>query len=425
MSESENWPNDDETDSQSPHSPSSHSEESQPATPAPRSRLRPAGKQPASLPYAERVSETSDEDDLTIPYNIQWKLSINRRRRGGCSELGVVTPVRIFWQDVLEAKLDKAVKKMKKSCEASSTEIRLTTTHHGTPPVDLSFDELNIDWQAVDKQRRAWNTLPVSRKKHNVITISITFEYTFVGTDKKPSASASAAQLHNIQARFGDGTTMTRSVAVSKAYNLMRCPGPPCKNGDHCWQYEGRHIRLFAHHIDILADHLHAGRTLNGHHDVPETFRRLVLADERQQEEREEKQRQNDRRRKRKRRDSDSISTSICHPDQCPFGGRPSTPEVIFPTSPLTALGDPRRGLLKAYDVWQICQASDDEKESYKRIQNLNLERKYDLEMIVSNKQRVFQYYLENDVPEGVAWHYVCDIKAFYKLRKEEHAKNV
>lgn len=333
--------------------------------------------------------------------------------------------MRIFWQDVLEAKLDKAVKKMKKSCEASSTEIRLTTTHHGTPPVDLSFDELNIDWRAVDKQRRAWNTLPVSRKKHNVITISITFEYTVVGTDKKPSASASAAQLHNIQARFGDGTTMTRSVAVSKAYNLMRCPGPPCKNGDHCWQYEGRHIRLFSHHIDVLADHLNAGRTLNGHHDVPETFRRLVLADERQQEDREEKQRQNDRRRKRKRPDSDSISTSICHPDQCPFGGRPSTPEVIFPTSPLIALGEPRRGLLKAYDVWQICQASDDEKESYKRIQNLNLERKYDLEMIASNKQRVFQYYLENDVPEGVAWHYVCDIKAFYKLRKEEHAKNV
>ncbi|KAL7784065.1 hypothetical protein V8C37DRAFT_396449 [Trichoderma ceciliae] len=46
MSQSYNWPNDDDTDTQSPRIPSSHSEESQPATPAVRSRLRPAGKTP-------------------------------------------------------------------------------------------------------------------------------------------------------------------------------------------------------------------------------------------------------------------------------------------------------------------------------------------------------------------------------------------
>ncbi|PTB40418.1 hypothetical protein M441DRAFT_48259 [Trichoderma asperellum CBS 433.97] len=421
MSQSYNWPNDDETDSQSPNSPSS-SEESQPATTAVRSRLRPAGKHPASLPSADQVSDTSDEEDRTISYNIQWKLSINHRKRGGCSELGVVTPIRIFWRDVLEAKLDKAVKKLKKSCEASSTEIVLSTTHHGTHPITLSFDELDIDWQSVDRQRKEWTKLPTSRKKRSVVTISVTFEYTFVDTDKNPSAAASAAQLHNIRARYGDGTSMTRSVAVGKSYALMRCSGPPCKNGDHCWQYEGRHIRLFPHHIDILVDHLHAGRTLNGHHDVPETFRRLVLADERQQKEREEKQREKDQQRKRNRQGSDGVSTSLCHPHQCSYGGR-STPEVVFPASPLLSLGEPRRDLLKAYDVWQIYQASDDE-ESYLCIQHLNLERKYDLEMIVSNQQRVFQYYLDNDVPEGVAWHYVSDIKAFYKLRREEHAKN-
>ncbi|PTB40395.1 hypothetical protein M441DRAFT_59149 [Trichoderma asperellum CBS 433.97] len=66
MSQSYNWPNDDETDSQSPYSPSSHSKESQSATPAVRSRLRPAGKHPASLPSADRVSDTSDEEDRTI-----------------------------------------------------------------------------------------------------------------------------------------------------------------------------------------------------------------------------------------------------------------------------------------------------------------------------------------------------------------------
>lgn len=424
MSQSDNWPNDEDTNSQSPQSLTSQSEEDGPATPAPRSRLRPAGKRPVSLPSANLVSDTSDEEDLTTPYNVQWKLSFKNRKKVARSELGIAISVRVFWKDVLKGKLDKAIEKTKKTCEASSTEVILSTTHHGTKDVTLSFDALSIDWRAIDKQRKEWNSLPTKRNKRNVVTISITFDHTVIEAEKEPNAAASAAQLHDIRERFGAGNTMTRSVAVSKAYYLMRCSGPPCKNGDHCWQYEGRHIRLFAHHIDVLADHLHAGRTLNGHHDVPETFRRIALADERLREENEEKQRMKNQQRKRKRHDSESVSSGPCHGQPCPLGGRPTTPEVVFPTSPLIALLEPRRDLLRAYDVWQIDRASDDEKESYKRIQQLNLERKYDLEMIVSNQHRAFQYYMENDVPEGVAWHYVCDIKGFYKLRKEQHAKN-
>lgn len=425
MSQSDNCLNDEDTNSQSHPSPSSHSEDSETAIPAPRSRLRPAGKRPALNSSANLASDTSDEEDPTIPYNVQWKLSIKNRKQVARTELNIKKPIRVFWQEVLKEKLDKAIKKTKKNCEANSTDIILSTTHHGTKNVTLSFDDLDIDWRAVDRQRKEWNNLPATRKKPNVVTISITFDHTVVEAEKEPNAAATAAQLHNIRERFGDGNTMTRSVAVSKAYHLMRCSGPPCGNGgDHCWRYDGRHIRLFPHHIDILADHLCAGRTLNGHHDVPDTFRRLVLVDEQQQREREEKQRQKDQRRKRKRHDSDSIYSDPCHGQQCTLGGRSSTPEVIFPNSPLIALMEPRRDLLRSYDVWQICQASDDEKESYKRIQHLNLERKYDLGMIVSNQQRAFQYYLENEVPEGVAWHYVCDIKGFYKLRKEEHDKH-
>lgn len=199
MSQNDNWPNDDETDSQNPHSPSSHSDESQPATPAPRSRLRPAGKQPVSLAYADRVSDTLDEDDISILYNIQWKLSVNRRKQVACFEIGIVTPIRIFWQDVLKVKLDKAVKKVKKTCEASSIEVVLSTTHHGTPSITLSFDELEIDWRSVHKRVKEWTKLLTSsRKKRNVVTISMTFGYDLIEVDKNPSAAALAEQLHNI-----------------------------------------------------------------------------------------------------------------------------------------------------------------------------------------------------------------------------------
>jgi hypothetical protein len=60
----------------------------------------------------------------------------------------------------------------------------------------------------------------------------------------------------------------------------------------------------------MLADHLQAGRLLNGHDDVPETFCRLVLDDKKDREAMEER----DERRKRRRRNLEGASSapSIC-----------------------------------------------------------------------------------------------------------------
>ena len=420
MSQGDNWLDDYETDSQAIHVPGSDSEESQPATPLPRSGRRPAGKRPVS---AERIPDASDDEYVTKSYNVDWTFRINGRKRGGCSERNIKTPIGTFWRDVLKGKLDKAVKKVKRPCEASGGEISLTTTHHGTQPIIMSFedlDDLEIKWREVDEQRSEWAKLPDSRKKPSMVKIHIKFEFVYTDDKKNPSAAATAEQLQNIRARYGDGAVMTRSIAAGKAYNLMRCPGPPCKNGDHCWLYEDRHIALFPHHVDILIDHLCAGRPLNGHHDVPDTFRRLVLADERDREEREQKRM--GRQGKRKRRDSGGTLTNHCHGGAC-SGGRASTPELVFPTTPRMSFDESWRDHLRAYDVWQTCRAAAEDKESYKLIQDLNNARKYGLELIASNKRRVLQYYLDNEVPEGIAWQYVGDIPAFQKMREEEHSR--
>lgn len=50
---------------------------------------------------------------------------------------------------------------------------------------------------------------------------------------------------------------------------------------------------------------------MNGHDDVPDNIRQLVLDDERQREDREQKERNKIKPRKRKRRDSDSSSHDI------------------------------------------------------------------------------------------------------------------
>lgn len=60
--------------------PNSGTDESQNASPALRSGLRPADKAPVCLAAS---CETSDEDEPTIPYNVEWKLFINHRQRAG------------------------------------------------------------------------------------------------------------------------------------------------------------------------------------------------------------------------------------------------------------------------------------------------------------------------------------------------------
>ncbi|KAL7917023.1 hypothetical protein ACQKWADRAFT_307802 [Trichoderma austrokoningii] len=351
MSQSDNWPSDDASDSKSCHILTSDTDESPPTTSISKSHLRPAGKAPALVSSTAWNIDTSDEEEPTNPYNAEWKLSINNRRRAGQSELGIEESPRKFWRRVLEPKLVK--ERAKKPCLANETKIVLSTTHRRTPPITMSFEELDVDWSFVKKQIQEWNKLPNTSKGRNVITVTITFYYTYINANKPTKEAATAEQQGEIEARVGDGTVLSRGVCIKKAYALMRCPGLPCTKGDHCWQFESKHYQLHPHHVRMLADHLQAGKPLNGHEDVPETFRRLVLDDERDREAREEKEREErekQRRRKRRRRDSDSTMTIHCHSQQCTSGGR-ATPELVFPTTPLMGFNEPREDLVRAYSI--------------------------------------------------------------------------
>lgn len=282
----------------------------------------------------------------------------------------------------------------------------LSTTHCRTPPITISFKELNINWSFVKKQLQEWNHLPNKSKGRNVTTVTVTFYYTYINTSKPTKEAASAEQQGEIEARIGDGTALSQGVCIRKAYALMHCPGLLCIKGDHCWQYKGKHHQLHPHHIRMLADHLQAGKPLNGYDDVPETFRRLVLNDERDREAREEKEREErekQRRRKRRRRDSGDTMAIDCHSQHCASGGHVSTPELVFLTTPLMGFNEPREDLVRAYGVWQRCQVSEEQKGFYEQMQHLTLYHRINLDMIVSNQQRMFQFYVEYKVPEGFA----------------------
>jgi hypothetical protein len=96
--------------------------------------------------------------------------------------------------------------------------------------------------------------------------------------------------------RVGSQNCWSRTRSVhQEGVSSHALPGPPCRKGsDHCWQNDGKHFPLWPHHVRMLADHMQAGKPLNGHDDVPEEFRRLVRDAEREREEREQKERGQD-----------------------------------------------------------------------------------------------------------------------------------
>ncbi|KAL7783426.1 hypothetical protein V8C37DRAFT_413728 [Trichoderma ceciliae] len=182
-----------------------------------------------------------------------------------------------------------------------------------------------------------WSNLPNKSKGCNVTTVTVTFYYTYIDTSKPTKEAASAEQQG---------------------------------------EYEGKHHQLHPYYIRMLADYLQAGKPLNGYDDVLETFHRL--------KEREEREKQ--RRRKRRRQDLGDIMAIDCHSQHCVSGGAVSTPELVFPTTPLIGFDERREDLVRAYGVWQRCQVSEEQKGFYEQMQYLTLHHGIDLDMIVSNQ---------------------------------------
>lgn len=250
------------------------------------------------------------------------------------------------------------------------------------------------------------------------MTVMVTFFYQNVDSAKSGRRGATANQQAELESRT---VGLERGACIRKAYLLMRCPGPPCTKGsDHCWQHDGKHYPLWPHHVRMLAEHMQAGKPLNGHDDVPEEFRRLVRDAEREREERGQKEREKSR--KRRRRDLDGSAAAGILANQCHRCGTgsgsapniPPSPNIVFPNSPLARLNIPREDAVKAYSAWHQAQVCTEEhKQHYDAARQLALAQCYDLNMLTINKPKMYHFFTRNGIPAGVAWRFVCDVEAF------------
>jgi hypothetical protein len=207
-----------------------------------------------------------------------------------------------------------------------------------------------------------------------------------------------------------------------EVYALLRCPGPPCNLGPHCWRdpFGKRHYKLRTHHLKALVGLVQQGHALKSHDDVPEDIREQLYAEERQ------------------RREQQSATASVPTTSLPPItitNVMPSQPHE----SPAARVADgvtttakqhsksldldipgPRDAAVIAYSEWQQSNVEDEAlKDEFRKACAATLEDGLDLEQVYEDQDPSF--FVQSGVKRGIARRFVSDIDGWAKRYKSTH----
>lgn len=172
----------------------------------------------------------------------------------------------------------------------------------------------------------------------------------------------------------------------------MRCPGPPCNLGPHCWRdsISKKHYKLGTHHLKSLIKYVEQGGALRTHDDVLDNIREQLYAEEQQ-----------DTKNRRKRRASSLASyppiniTNVLPSQPLALKSMALTPAPIEavqsrPPTPLEILGPGDIAIIR-YSEWQYSQVSKKAfKMEYKKAYDLTLAEGLDLELVWEDQHTEF-----------------------------------
>lgn len=141
-----------------------------------------------------------------------------------------------------------------------------------------------------------WSELYRAGKR---LTLGISFDYKQIALplarpyEKRSRTSATKTMLGERAVQIDAEEQFTGEPSVWRyVYKLMRCSGPPCHLGPHCWvDPDGKnHYRLKTHHLKALIKHIETGGILESHDDAPQSFREQIYAEEQHYAEKNKKQ---------------------------------------------------------------------------------------------------------------------------------------
>ncbi|KAF2844062.1 hypothetical protein T440DRAFT_410910 [Plenodomus tracheiphilus IPT5] len=198
----------------------------------------------------------------------------------------------------------------------------------------------------------------------------------------------------------------------------MRCPGPPCNLGPHCWRdpFGKRHYKLRTHHLKALVGLAQQGHILKTHDDVPDDIREQLYAEEQQQRERQPA--------------ITSVPTPSFPPisitNVLPSQPHESTTSIANGIATITRkrsrdldldIPGPRDAAVVAYTEWQQSNVVDQVlKDEFWKACDVTLGDGLDLEQVYENQDADF--FVQSGVKRGVARRFIRDIDGWAKRYK-------
>jgi hypothetical protein len=370
-----------------------------------------------------------DEDPpISIHYSIEWKVSVNNRAiMPKDTEQDIVLAPAAYWQHFLEPKLQNLLRKKNRPLRSEDTQVVVSVTERSERDITKRFDDTTIDWATIERQLVAWGELYRVGKR---LRLNLTFNYVDTSqssttSDKRGSTTRQmltegAAQLDAEQASVG------RPSPWRDVYNLMRCPGPPCHLGPHCWRdpVGKKHYKLNTHHLKSLIMHVQDGHTLKTHDDVPEDIREQLYAEEQQSLERHQKASRATR--------ASTAPITITNvlpappyqtPHQVSSLDGPSASDMILKSTPIDRLNipGPRDEAVEEYCTWQKSQVKKPAlKVEYQKACDVILEDGIDLEQIYQKPNPDFL--IKRGVKRGIAERVVSGDDIRYWVKKYKQA---
>ncbi|KAL0930284.1 uncharacterized protein CTRU02_212490 [Colletotrichum truncatum] len=250
-------------------------------TSSPPSQLCPL---PGALPFLNyhewAPGQSYDEQPPRwMLYTMQWKLTLNNRKAVEQTEQNLVVAPSDLWREILSLKIAEIVNSKKKTYETSATTIAMSVPNdRSEDKVTKHFLKQQIDWSVVERQLQGWSQLLRAGKR---LKLFVQMDYVeCVPTGRPAGRGATATGLAERSARIDAEQEAAGEVDPwRRVYQLMRCPGAPCDNGQWCWQDRAQkmHHKLLDHHMRELVRWVQQGHRLETHDDVPEEIRAQLL----------------------------------------------------------------------------------------------------------------------------------------------------
>lgn len=371
---------------------------------------------PIHLVEEERGSGEQRPDGIKYTYLVEWRVTLNQRVIAKDTEQDLSEPPSIFWPRIDQEALKILRSKIAhdRRVRPDDTNVVVSVNERSQRDLIKRFESTDINWTAIEKQLCMWAELSRLGKQ---LRLKISVNYIEDNSslpsryDKRGKSSVSKRMLADRDAQLDAEEVSGQPSVWRRVYNMMRCPGPPCRHdGQYCWQdpVGKRHYKLRTHQLRSLVRYVEKGGTLESYDDIPDSLREQLYAE--------------DNERTIKQKNHANIAPGpMCPPiniNVLPNQGSQavvadgnssaSLPSRIPPPDPIEIPGLHDVAVVE-YSDWQQSRVSSEAlKDDIRKARDLALANGLDLKQIHGDQDTDF--FIKQGVKVGVARRFVCEI---------------